>query len=272
MRKTCTIFLFIGILVSVAAYSQTTKWGIRGGVSIPNIESLDDNIYSKGYTSVTGYDFSVFGDFGITEKFSIKTDLGVIRKGGERSGMQPIPASLLGDLAQMLPPGQAVYANFNSEAVFTYIEIPVLAKYQWSLGKKLGLYVNGGPYIDFMLNPTQVTSGTSSLYYDPTGNIPVQIPANPQAPPQDWIMVPLPPQDFNAETDISKDLATVDFGAMLGVGLAASIGKQSELFVDIRGAYGFIPLQKDTETYGSVHMGNVSFAVGYAYRINKKKK
>jgi hypothetical protein len=85
-------------------------------------------------------------------------------------------------------------------------------------------------------------------------------------------MVPLPQQDFTAETDISKDLATVDFGAMLGVGLAASIGKQSELFVDIRGSYGFIPLQKDTETYGSVHMGNVSFAVGYAYRIPKKKK
>jgi len=272
MKNICKILVLVAVLFSASANAQTTKWGIRGGVSIPNLKSVDDNIYSKGYTSVTGYDFSIFGDFGITKKFSIKTDLGVIKKGGERNGMQPIPASLLGDLAQMLPPGQPVFANFNNSAVFTYIEIPVLAKYQWSVGKNLGFYVNGGPYIDFMLNPTQVTSGTSSLYYDEAGSVPVLIPANPQAPPQTWIMVPLPPQNFTAETDISKDLATMDFGAMLGVGLAASIGKQSELFLDIRGAYGFIPLQKDTETYGTVHMGNVSFAVGYAYVINKKSK
>ncbi len=272
MNRNHKLILLFVLISTTSGFAQVTKWGIRGGVSIPNIRSLDENIYSKDYTSVTGFDFSVFGDFGITKNFSIKTDLGIIKKGGERNGMQPIPVSLLGDLSQLLPPGQAVYANFNSSAVFTYIEIPVLAKYQWSLGEKLGIYVNGGPYLDFMLNPTQKTSGTSSLYYDAAGTIPVQIPANPQDPPQNWVMVPLPPQNFTAETDISKDLATVDFGAMLGLGLAASIGKQSELFLDIRGAYGFIPLQKDTETYGSVHMGNVSFAIGYAYRINNKRK
>ena len=261
--------LFIAIL-STTLYGQTTEYGIRLGVSIPELRSQDDNIYSKDYTSVTGFDGSIFADFGITEKFSIKTEIGYIRKGGERNGRQPIPSALLGDLSSSLAPGQAIWADFNNEAVFSYIEIPVLVKYEVSLSNIFGIYANVGPYIDFMINPKQVTSGQSSFYYDEAGTMPVQIPINPQDPQQNWIFIDLPPQDLTAETDISDDLATVDFGAMAGLGINANIGDQSKLFFDMRGSYGFIPLQKDKKTYGRVHMANISLAVGYAYIFDKK--
>ncbi len=59
---------------------------------------------------------------------------------------------------------------------------------------------------------------------------------------------------------------------MWGIGFTRALNDRSELLIDIRGSYGFIPLQKDEETYGTVHMGNLSFALGYAFSIDKKTK
>ena len=262
--------LFIAIL-STTLYAQTTEYGVRAGFTIPEIRSQDDNIYSIDYASVTGFDGSLFVDFGITEKLSVKTELRYLRKGGERNGRQPIPSTLLGDLSSSLAPGQAIWADFNNRAVFSYVEIPILVKYELSLSSTFGIYANVGPYVDFIINPKQVTSGKSSFYFDEAGTIPVQIPINPQDPQQNWILIDLPPQDLTAETDISDDLATIDFGAMAGVGIFVNVTDRSKLLLDIRGSYGFIPLQKDTDTYGKVNMGNISVAVGYAITFDKKE-
>lgn len=272
MKNLYKLLVVALMLVTATNYAQTNKYGIRAGVGIPNLNSTDDNIYSKDYTSVAGFDGSFFGDFGITENFSIKAELGFSRKGGERNGVQPIPPTTLPpELSALLPAGTAIWAEFDNKAVFSYLEIPILAKYEWNLGKTWGIYVNAGPYIDFILSPTQKTEGMSSLYYDETMQAPVQIPYPIEGvPPSEWPMVDLPPVDLTADTDISKDLATIDFGAMFGIGFTAAISEHSELLVDIRGSYGFIPLQKDKETYGTVHMGNMTFALGYAYTFPSK--
>jgi hypothetical protein len=267
MKKLNKLLLVCFVLVMSTNYAQTNKYGIRAGVGIPDLKSTDNNIYSKDYESVPGFDGSFFADFGITENFSIKAELGYSRKGGERNGVQPIPPAMLGPLAQLLPPGQPIWAEFDNKAVFNYIEIPILAKYEWNLGKTWGVYVNAGPYVDFIISPEQVTNGTSSFYYDETMTIPVQVPYDTGA---GIIMVDLPPQDLTATTDISADLATMDFGAMFGIGVTAAISENSEILFDMRGSYGFIPLQNDTDTYGTVHMGNLTFALGYAYTLPSK--
>jgi len=267
MKKLNKLLLVCFVLVMSTNYAQTNKYGIRAGVGIPDLKSTDNNPYSKDYESVPGFDGSFFADFGITENFSIKAELGYSRKGGERNGVQPIPPAMLGPLAQLLPPGQPIWAEFDNKAVFNYIEIPILAKYEWNLGKTWGVYVNAGPYVDFILSPEQVTNGTSSFYYDETMTIPVQVPYDTGA---GIIMVDLPPQDLTATTDISADLATMDFGAMFGIGVTAAISENSEILFDMRGSYGFIPLQNDTDTYGTVHMGNLTFALGYAYTLPSK--
>ena len=48
--------------------------------------------------------------------------------------------------------------------------------------------------------------------------------------------------------------------------------ENSELLFDVRGSYGFIPLQNDIDLYGTVHMGSITFALGYAYIFDKKTK
>ena len=268
MKKLNKLLLVCFVFVMTTNYAQTNKYGIRAGVGIPNLKSADDNIFSKDYESVTGFDGSFFADFGITENFSIKAELGFLRKGGERNGLQPIPTAQVPDLGALGDYLTSIgytelWAEFDNKAVFSYIEIPILAKYEWDLGKTWGVYVNAGPYIDFMISPKQKTSGTSLIY------------VNQDKVPLDAILQqigesPWGPQDFSAETDISKDLATIDFGAMYGIGVTAAISEHSELLFDVRGSTGFLPLQNDKETYGTVHMGNLSFALGYAYTFPSK--
>lgn len=268
MKKNHILFVLLLALLSTTINGQQTKYGIRLGVGLPNLQSLDDNIYSKNYESVTGFDGALFADFGITERFSIKAELGFARKGGERTGIQPIPSALLPtELSALLPPGTTIWADFDNKAVFSYIEIPVLAKYEWSLGDTWGVYVNGGPYVSFIINPKQVTNGQSIIYLDEGGTMPLMIPIPPTF--EEFITAQ---GDFTATTDIDKDLANMDFGAMLGVGATANITENSELLFEVRGSYGFIPLQNDVDLYGTVHMGSVTFSLGYAYTFPKKAK
>lgn len=268
MKKLNKLLLVCFVLAMTTNYAQTNKYGIRAGVGIPSIKSIDDNVYSKDYETVPGFDGSFFADFGITENFSLKAELGYSRKGGERNGTQPIPPAGLGPL-EPLAQGNPVWATFDNTAVFNYIEIPILAKYEWNLDDSWGVYVNGGFYVDFIINPEQVTNsnGAVPLYWDEAQTIPIQVPYDTGG---GIIMVDLPPVDLTATTDISNDLANMDFGAMFGVGLTKSISENSELLLDIRGSYGFIPLQNNTDLYGSVHMGNVTFALGYAYTFPSK--
>lgn len=258
------------LFATAFSYAQETKYGIRAGVGIPKLKSTDDNVYSKNYETVAGFDGSIFGDFGITEHFSIKAELGYSRKGGERNGVQPIPPAQLGELAAIAQ-GNPIWAEFDNTAVFNYIEIPILAKYEWDLGSKWGVYVNAGVYVDFIINPEQVTNsyGEVPLYLDEAQTIRVPYPLE-NTPPEYW--PDLPPVDLSATTDISADLATMDFGGMWGLGFTFALSEHSELLADIRGSYGFIPLQNDTATYGTVHMGNLTFALGYQYVIPKKVK
>jgi hypothetical protein len=254
------------------AFAQDTKFGVRLGLGIPDLQVQDDNIFSTGFASAAGFDGGIFLDYGLTENFSIKFEVAFARKGGIREGLQPIPGSLLDPQLMAITMGETVYATFENTAVFSYLTVPVLAKYEWHLGNRWGVYVNGGFYADFIISPTQETSGTSQLFFDPNGTIPVEVPANPQDPPADWVLVPLPPQDFNTDNDIDDDLSDMDFGAMLGVGASYAINSKHEIIADIRGSYGFIPLQKDRELYGDVHMGSLVFSLGYAYTFGKRNK
>ena len=89
MKKNHILLVLLVTFLSTTIYGQETKYGIRLGVGLPSLQSKDDNIYSKDYKTVAGFDGGLFADFGITERFSIKAELAFARKGGERNGVQP---------------------------------------------------------------------------------------------------------------------------------------------------------------------------------------
>jgi hypothetical protein len=245
------ICFFSCILFSVSLSAQVTAIGFNGGISVPQLRSSGGNEISEGYESRLAIVFGGFADLGITQQFSIKAVVNYTGQGGKRKGMQPVTA-IPPDLSQLLPPGAMLYANFQSEAVLNYLEIPVTAKFTW--GDKLKYYINAGPYAGVLLSATQKTEGTSQLYLDKAGTQPVGIQGQ-----------PMPALSFKADTDIKKDINPLNFGLTGGIGLAYPVGGAGEIILDGRGALGLTSIQKDTKANGKSNTGGLFLTLGYAY-------
>ena len=241
------------LLAGSSATAQTTSVGVFGGISIPKLESADDNVFSKGYASRSDATFGVFADFGISKHFSIKTAISYSGQGGIREGVQPIPSEAL-PAGIPLPPVQ-LFADFSNEAILKYLEIPVLAKLEW--GNKFRYFVNAGPYIGFLMSAKQQTDGNSGLYLDESGS--AAIPG-------------VPSISFTKETDVKDNLNTVNVGLTAGGGLKYVLAERHELILDARAAYGLTHLQKDTEANGKTKTGGVFVSLGYGFRLGGAAK
>ncbi len=104
---------------------------MRGGPAVPSLTGGGNEV-SEGYASIVTPNFGLLADYYLAGPWSVQVEANYSVQGGERDGMQPITQSLPGLPA--LPPGQYVYADFQNKSVLTYLDIPVLAKYQgrWS--------------------------------------------------------------------------------------------------------------------------------------------
>lgn len=253
------------------------KVGVKAGFSLGNLTNSDDNIYTKDYESKSGIDVGVQVTFPINDKISIQTEINYVDRGGTRTGMQPSPSDELSSmLNQFLPligmptitDENPLYADFESEFDIDYIEVPVLFQYGW--GDDLRFHIEAGPYVSYMLCANQNTMGMSNFYYDEGGNAEVMVPnpyynpSNPAGGPQ---FVPIGSQDLTAETEVSDDLRTINFGGIVGLNLSKNISDKSSLFLNARGSFGFTNIQFD-ETFGESNIGAVVFSLGYAYTLD----
>src|SRR5580704_6866148 len=115
--------------------AQNFQPGFKGGLSLPNLTSSGGSDVSRGYKTISGPDFALVSDYKLSEKFSLETSLEWSTQGGQKSGLQTIPASP--ELTQYFPPGsdaQYLYANFTSMVRLQYLMLPVLLKYKMSIG------------------------------------------------------------------------------------------------------------------------------------------
>lgn len=242
MNKAIPVFvLFMSVFFSTLQSSHAqVRIGIQGGLSVPSL-SGGSNVVSEGYTSRLAPNFGITGEFGIIDNFSIQPEINFDGQGGQRNGLQPVTS---------LPPsplGGYYYASFKNTSVLNYLEIPVLAKYAFG-GFGLRLNVNAGPYVGFLLNATQKTSGTSSIYLDKS-----ETPSGQSA-------------SFDASTDVMSSINKVNYGAAGGVGAIISVTGRTSVSLDVRGLYGFANIQKYSQD-GTSHTGNLIISVGYSYEL-----
>ncbi len=255
MRKLLTALLLI-VMNCLSLYAQEEKdlfVGFKGGVSIPQLSSSQDNELSRDYKSRVAPNFGGFVEIGLSKKFSFQAEVNYAGQGGKRIGIQPIsqpPPNL-----PPLPNGVYYYADFKNVAKLNYLEIPAMLKYKFGSKGKPRVYLNGGVYYGRLLNATQVTSGSSTIYFDRDGKVPLLLPPN---------GTPLPPIPFDAETDIKNDLNSNNFGLTGGGGLEFPHGKNYFL-LDARVSYGLLSLQKDTVRNGDSKTGNLVISFGYAF-------
>ncbi len=257
MKQLILYSLFISIFfLPLRTSLAQLRIGIQGGLSVPNLSGGNNEI-SQGYTSRLAPDFGITAEFGITNNFSIDPQVNFDGQGGQRNGLQPVT-----NLPPELPPlpnGSYYYANFNNMSILNYIEIPVLAKYTFEFGG-FGLDLNAGPYVGFLLNATEKTSGTSQIYLDKAGTIPLAVPNG------NGGYTPVPAQSFDASTDVTNSINEVNFGIAGGVGIILPVSTRSSLSLDLRGLYGFTNVQKYAQD-GTSHTGNLIISLGYSYKL-----
>jgi hypothetical protein len=242
MRRGFVFAVALSCVVVVDAQAGAWDFGVHAGSSIPDLRDNGGNDLSSGYSSRLAPFFGAFTERSFSPAFSVRAELNYAAQGGKRDGMQPLQ-----DTSQFpVPPGTTLYANFKTEAKLDYLEIPVLARYQVSAAP--GLFVNGGPYVGFLLSAKTVTSGSSQVFLDPQG----QQPADPNVYP------------FDATTDNKSDLKSTNWGFQAGLGYGRPVGS-GVASLEVRGGLGLVNIQKDSAN-GKNSTGVLVIAAGYAFQ------
>lgn len=253
--RTLIFLLVTFFVIGGTAFAGQVKLGFHGGLSIPNLKGGTTEL-SRGYTSRQGPYLGFFVDYALQPQLSLVAEINYASQGGNRNGMQPIIIDLPPGLP--LPPGMTLYADFQNEAILDYIEVPLMVRVSW--GQKWRFYVNGGPYIGFLIRAKTVTSGSSLLYVDSSG-IPLAIPGQDQG---------LPPVSLDADTDIKDELNSTNLGITGGIGVAFLAGP-GEIMIGAHFSRGLTNIQKDIEAGGKNYTGAVILLVGYAFTLERKR-
>jgi hypothetical protein len=255
----CSIFY-------VKAQSSKLYIGAKGGLGIPNLTAGSKTTpLSEGYSSRLGFYGGVVAEIHTSPKFSLRGEINYSSQGGKREGMQALPLiSELIPLWQALPnfgitPGDYMYADIKSVAKLNYLEIPILAKFTFSLGPSLEMYLQAGPYMGLLMNANNITSGSSNIYIDKAGMQSVD------AVLLQAGMNAMGKQSFDHTEDITSDINRLNVGGQGTVGFNLLLGK-GKLFIEGGGNYGFIPIQKD-DANGNNHTGAGTVTLGYLYAL-----
>jgi hypothetical protein len=251
------IFFTTVLFTASSGISQNIKLGIKGGLSLPNLSSSGGSDVSKGYKTISGPDFGLVVDYAVAQKFSIETGIEFSTQGGQKSGLQTIPASP--ELAQYFPPGsnvQFLYANFTSTVRLQYLLLPVLIKYTMDLDDAghWKLYLDGGVFGGLLITANASAAGTSKVYYDKEETNPVSSVA----------------VQFDSTGNIKNQLHKTNFGIQGNIGGLYHL-KSISYFIEAGGNYGFINLQKDNRN-GINYTGALIFRIGVLYDLNSKRK
>ncbi len=250
-KFTPPFFIILFFSLTSIAQSQSWQFGVKGGLSLPNLTSSGGaSDVSKGYKTISGLDFAAFGSYTISEKFSLEVDLEWSTQGGQKTGLQAIPANP--DLAQFFPPGTLyLYANFTSTVRLQYLMMPVMIKNTMNLGssEKWKLYVDCGLFGGLLMTANASASGSSKVYLDKE-----------QTQPLGSLTV-----NFDSTGNIKNQLHKGNFGLEGNLGLLYQF-RSAAVFAEAGGKYGFIDLQKNSQN-GINHTGALIFRVGVELKL-----
>lgn len=238
--------LFLLMFWFFTARSQNVALGVFGGLSVPNLSAGNNGTpLSEGYSSRLGPDFGINAEFKVSSLFSIQPQLEYSSQGGKKDGLQALP-----DPNPQGPP--YLYATYNSTAKLNYLMAPLLAKFGWDFnGSPLRFFVDAGPFLAYRLSAQQVTSGSSLVYADAAETEPTS----------------QTPENFNATTDINKQIHHANWGLEGNIGLIYKL-KESYLFIEAGGNYGFRNIQVYPAD-GNNDTGAATIQVGYSFWLSK---
>jgi hypothetical protein len=247
--RTLAILTGISLAAAGPVAGNDVNIGVHGGLSIPDIRGSQADIYSRNFTSREGPFYGLFLEKQVTPLFSLVAEVNFTSQGGLRKGLQPITMDLPPGLP--VPPGTILYASFRNETILDYIEVPVMARF--TFGHRLRFFLNAGPYVGVLVRAKAFTKGSSLIYLDEAGTIPV-------------IDTPVP---FDAETNVKDSLKSTNIGLAGGGGVRYALGP-GDLILEAHFQLGLTTLQRDIETSGKSQTGAIVVSLGYSLPLARK--
>ncbi|MBC7362046.1 MAG: PorT family protein [Candidatus Aminicenantes bacterium] len=244
--KKIGLFILLALFLVNLTLAGELWLGLQGGLSLPNIKGGTTEL-SQGYTSRKAPFFGLAFDYALSPSFSLRTEINYSSQGGQRNGIQPISPDQAAGLP--LPPGTTIYANFNNETILDYLEVPLIA--ELVIGEEIKYFVNGGAYAGYRVRAKTITSGTSLLYLDPSGTMPLD---------------PNLQVSFDAETDVSQEINRWNFGLCGSIGVKVPFGT-GLVVLSGRFNYGLSNIQSHPEITGKNHTGALIISLSYFYRL-----
>lgn len=244
--KQVWLFIFLALFLANLTFAREIWLGLQGGLSIPSIKGGTTEL-SQGYTSRKAPFLGLAFDYLLSPSFSLRTEINYSSQGGQRNGMQPISPDQVAGLP--LPPGMTIYANFNNETILDYLEVPLLV--EMMTGEKIKYFVNAGAYVGYRVRAKTVTGGTSLLYLDPSGTLPLD---------------PNLQVSFDAKTDVSQEINRWNFGLCGSIGAKVPLGT-GLVTLSGRFNYGLSNIQSHPEITGKNHTGALIISLGYFYGL-----
>jgi hypothetical protein len=211
--------------------SSKLMFGAFGGLNIPKLTGGGGNPLSEGWSSREGMAFGLTVEWNANPHFAWCANVLYSGEGGQHNGMQALKAT---SFNPQLPAGTYFYADFKNESILNYLEIPVMAKYSCPIFKSSRVFLEFGPYAGILLKANQKTKGSSIVYADQNGTIPVSVDPNTG---QVFTV------SFDANTDIKNQIHKGNFGMTAGLGYAHNLGI-GDIILNVRGAYGLTNIQK----------------------------
>jgi len=216
--RTAIVIMLMAVIAGSPAYAGKASFGFRAGVNISNASNIPD-YWEESIDSKTGITAGAFFNYALNENFSLQPELLYTQKG--------FGGSLVDDVVEL-----AVSLD--------YFELPILAKYAFSAGKKFRPVLFAGPSFAYCSSSTLTIST--------------------------WIL--------SADIDFSSLTHTTDFGMVLGTGFDYETSGGTIIF-DMRFTYNFtkvilsgdFEINGDTETIEEDDFTNygLSITVGLGF-------
>lgn len=217
------------VLFSVFTYAQSSKlrFGVHGGINYSGLRGYTiPSTFEQQYDESAAFAYlgGVSLEYQLQEKLSLRVELNYERKSQKADNSMEIRFNF--DQEPQL-------YNFTTRKNYDYLIVPILLKYRFT--DKNSFFVNGGPFIGYLLKSTLTND--------------LEIP--------------------NFETpneDMTKDSKKTDFGFSAGVGKNFELGNSKMIHVEIRNNLGLAKINKnDVWNGGHISTNSVNFIVGFSF-------
>jgi len=229
MKK--AFFLIILLFADYTIHAQCNRFeiGIEGGPDVANSlifskNQSSHNLSSWEYQTAVSFSSGITALYKCSNRFSLK--FGLSYQQNFSNFVYSYDANII---------GSNVSYTEKMPVTNDYIVLPVLARY--SIGNPIRFFVNGGPYLGYLLKGT-IQGNFRSANYETT-------------------------------EDVTNSEYRVDFGASAGFGVGMNIIDRLGLEIEARGNYGLINVNKAYTSFNETRNFSGNLLIGLRCNLGK---